>query len=26
VLAFERLRTGKSFVEAAIDLGVWGQP
>lgn len=26
VLAFERLRTGKSFVEAAIDLGAWGQP
>jgi DNA primase len=26
VLAFERLRTGRSFADAARDLGAWGQP
>ena len=26
VLAFERLRTGKNFVDAARDLGAWGPP
>jgi len=26
VLAFERLRTGKNFIDAARDLGAWGRP
>lgn len=26
VLAFHRLRTGRSFADAARDLGAWGQP